>query len=384
MKQTLLFRDFFNSEKAGGAVLIFCTFLSILLSNSSASSGYSNLWNLLIGGHHLVEWINEGLMTIFFLLIGLELEREFYHGELSLPKNALLPASAALGGMIVPALIYIYVNRGLPTVSGAGIPMATDIAFALGVLALLGKRVHPSARIFLTALAVIDDLGAILIIAFFYSGHPDFYRLCIAFMIFALLLIMNRFKVKWLALYMVGGGLLWYFMFNSGIHASISGVLFAFALPFREQNNKSLLKVVQQSLHKPVAFIILPLFALANTSIPLGDISFTDIFKPHSLGIIIGLVFGKPLGITAFVYIALLSGICVLPRGIHLKTILGTGMLGGIGFTMSVFITLLAFHDTTTSNEAKLAIVLASVVSGLLGYLFLTLVHNKSLKKYSE
>ncbi|PKQ63360.1 Na+/H+ antiporter NhaA [Raineya orbicola] len=270
MKATKLFTDFFNSEKAGGLVLIACTILSLTLANSNFGTDYHHFWLTQFQGHSIEHWINDGLMTIFFLLIGLELEREIYQGELSKIKDALLPIFGALGGMFLPAGIFLLFNYGTITQSGAGIPMATDIAFALGILSLLGNRVPTSLKVFLTALAVIDDLGAIIIIAIFYTKTLLWTNLFIALGIFALLLVFNRMKVRNLIPYLIGGITMWYFMLHSGVHATITGVLLAFAIPFGNGDEKSTSYILQHFLHKPVAFIILPIFALANTAIVFG------------------------------------------------------------------------------------------------------------------
>ncbi|HZX74352.1 MAG TPA: Na+/H+ antiporter NhaA, partial [Cyclobacteriaceae bacterium] len=267
MRLTPLFTEFFESEKAGSIILIACTLASLLIANSDFQIPYLNFWNYPAAGHDISHWVNDGLMTIFFLLIGLELEREIYIGELSSIKNALWPTIAALGGMVVPAGIYIYINYGTPTQSGMGIPMATDIAFAIGVLSLLGKRVPASLKVFLTALAVIDDLGAILIIAFFYSGGISLLYLSLALGIFLVLCILNRLKVYILLPYLIGGVAMWYCMLHSGVHATITGVMLAFAIPFSDGGESSISYKLQHWLHKPVSFLILPLFALANTCI---------------------------------------------------------------------------------------------------------------------
>lgn len=368
-KSSNLFNGFFESEKAGGLILIACTIISLVLANSIFGDSYLQFWHTSLGGKPLEYWINDGLMTIFFLLIGLELEREIYIGELSDFKNALLPIFAALGGMIVPAGIYLYFNFGTSTQSGAGIPMATDIAFALGILSLLGKKVPVSLKIFLTALAVIDDLGAILVIALFYTKTIFWINLLIALGIFGFLLILNRLKVRNLILYLIGGILMWYFMLHSGVHATITGVLLAFAIPFGNGDKKSTSYVLQHYLHKPVAFFILPLFALANTAISLnGDLG--EILTEHySIGIATGLIVGKPLGIFALSFLAVKIGICQLPYDLNWKSILGVGFLGGIGFTMSIFVTLLAFEDATIINNTKFVIILSSLVAGTIGYL---------------
>jgi NhaA family Na+:H+ antiporter len=373
MKLTKLFRDFFESEKAGGLILVFVTVFSLVLANSSWQSDYISLWNFGLGGHTLVHWINDGLMTFFFLLIGLELEREIYHGELSNIKNAALPIFGALGGMIVPAGIFLVLNYGTVTQSGAGIPMATDIAFAIGILSLLGNRVPLSLKIFLTALAVIDDLGAIIVIAVFYTTSLSLLNLSIALALFGLLLVLNRLKIYNLIPYLIGGFAMWYFMLQSGVHATITGVLLAFAIPFGNGNEKSPSHILQHYLHKPVAFIILPLFAVANTCIALGS-DWTDaVTQTNSIGIIAGLVIGKPLGIFMFSIIAAGLGFCSLPNDLKWQHIIGAAFLGGIGFTMSIFITLLAFGSEIIITESKIAILIASVMAGGIGLLYLHL-----------
>ena len=371
MKETNLFKAFFESEKAGGIILIFATLFSLLLANSIFQTAYLQLWNYEIGNHSLVEWINDGLMTIFFLLVGLELEREVYIGELSSLKKASLPLIGALGGMVVPALIYLYFNFGTSTQSGAGIPMATDIAFAIGILSLLGNRVPISLKIFLTALAVIDDLGAIIIIAVFYTSTISFLNLGIALGILGFLFILNRLKVNHLIPYLIGGILMWYFMINSGVHATITGVLLAFVIPFGDGNNNTISYKLQHILHKPVAFIILPLFALANTCIVLNSNWYEGLSHSNSIGIILGLIIGKPLGIWLFSYLGVLIGIGVLPKGLQWKNIFGAGILGGIGFTMSIFISLLVFNNNDDSINSKIAILIASTIAAFVGFIYL-------------
>jgi len=371
MKLTRLFTDFFNSEKAGGLVLVFATVISLIIANSPWQADYINIWIFDLGGHSIVHWINDGLMTIFFLLIGLELEREIYHGELSELKNASLPIIGALGGMLVPAGIFLLLNFGTNTQSGAGIPMATDIAFAIGILSLLGNRVPTSLKIFLTALAVIDDLGAIIVIAIFYTESIVFSSLFIALGIFSFLAILNRLKVYNLIPYLIGGIFMWYFMLHSGVHATITGVLLAFVIPFGNGGEKSPSFILQNFLHKPVAFFILPLFAIANTGIVLSANWHGGLGDANSLGIITGLVIGKPLGIWLFSFIGASFGLCVLPEDLKWKNILGAGLLGGIGFTMSIFITLLAFNNEEVVNNSKISILIASFIAGLIGFLFL-------------
>ncbi|PKB16536.1 Na+/H+ antiporter NhaA [Flavobacterium sp. 5] len=383
MRLTNTFTAFFQSEKAGGLLLLFVTILSLLLANSQIQTEYIAFWHTEIGPHSITEWINDGLMTIFFLLIGLELEREIYHGELSNIKNAALPIFGALGGMIIPAGIFLALNYGTHTQNGAGIPMATDIAFAIGVLSLLGKRIPSSLKIFLTALAVIDDLGAILVIAIFYTQSIAFHNLFFAFVIMGILFVLNRRKVHHLAPYLIGGAFMWYFMLNSGVHATITGVLLAFVIPFGDGGEKTSSYRLQHFLHKPVAFIILPLFAIANTCIAINGDWHEGLSHENSIGIILGLVVGKPLGIYLFSFLAVSLGICTLPQDLKWKNILGAGMLGGIGFTMSIFITLLAFKSDGEEviTYSKIAILIASFISGILGFICLKLTFKKQKKR---
>ncbi|MCE3282113.1 MAG: nhaA [Chitinophagaceae bacterium] len=370
---TKLFRDFFESEKAGGMILIACTVASLLIANSGFGPSYTGFWSTSFGSHTLEQWINDGLMTIFFLLIGLELEREIYKGELSNPRDALLPVFAAAGGMIVPAAIFLFFNFGTGTQSGAGIPMATDIAFALGILSLLGRRVPASLKIFLAALAVIDDLGAILVIAIFYTGNLDWTSLWISLGIFVILLVLNRAKVRHLVPYLLGGVAMWYFMLHSGVHATITGVLLAFAIPFGNGNEKSTSYILQHFLHRPVAFFILPVFALANTAIAIDSGSVDALTSKYGLGVALGLVIGKPVGIFCIAFLAVALKLCKLPGDLNWKQVIAVGFLGGIGFTMSIFITLLAFNDATVIRNVKFVILLSSLAAGIIGYLSLRL-----------
>jgi Na+:H+ antiporter, NhaA family len=371
MRMTKLFRDFFESEKAGGLTLVFCTVVSLVIANSSFGDNYHNFWQIQFQEHSLEHWINDGLMTIFFLLIGLELEREIYIGELSNVKDALLPILGAIGGMILPASLFMLVNFGTPYQSGAGIPMATDIAFALGVLSLLGNKVPTSLKVFLTALAVIDDLGAILIIALFYTKTIFFTNLFAALGIFVGLLILNRLKVYNLIPYLIGGVFMWYFMLHSGVHATITGVLLAFAIPFGNGNEKSTSYILQHFLHKPVAFLVLPIFALANTAIHINSDVLQTLTTSSSVGIALGLIIGKPLGIFLITYGGCKLGFCKLPVDLNWSNILGVGFLAGIGFTMSIFITLLAFEEELLISNIKIAILISSLSAGFIGFLLL-------------
>lgn len=379
MKVTKLFNEFFESEKTGGLILIFCTLFSLILANSPLGASYTSFWQTNLFGTSIENWINDGLMSIFFLLVGLELEREIYKGELSDIKAAILPIVAAIGGMLIPAIIFILFNYGLATQAGSGIPMATDIAFAIGVLSLLGNRIPTALKVFLTALAVIDDLGAIIVIALFYSTTLNFFYLFSAFGVFAVLLILNRIKVFTLFPYLLGGILMWHLMHHSGIHATITGVLLAFAIPFADGHKNSPSYILQHKLHNFVAFVILPIFALANTGVILSGNFIEALFNPNSYGIIAGLVVGKPLGVFLFSLLFIKLGLCKLPNELSLKSILGAGMLAGIGFTMSIFITLLAFsNDLTLINASKISILIASLASGIIGYCFLNRSLNSS------
>ncbi|RYG42227.1 MAG: Na+/H+ antiporter NhaA [Chitinophagaceae bacterium] len=364
-----LFTGFFESERAGGVTLVACTALSLTLAN--LLPGYAGFWDTNFGGHTLVHWINDGLMAIFFLLIGLELEREIYAGELSSIKAALLPVSAALGGILIPAGLYMMLNYNTPLQSGAGIPMATDIAFAIGILSLLGSRVPAALKVFITAFAIADDIGAILIIAFFYTQSLSWIYLLCSLGIFAILGVFNRLKVYKLLPYLVGGFAMWYCMLHSGVHASITGVLLAFAIPFGNGDEQSISYKLQHFLHIPVAFFILPIFALANTAIPILPGWEKALGEPQNIGIALGLIIGKPLGITLFSLMILKAGYADMPEGLNMKSILGAGLLGGIGFTMSIFICMLAFPDAVLINNAKIMILISSFIAGTGGYIYL-------------
>ncbi|MFA9210690.1 MAG: Na+/H+ antiporter NhaA [Moraxellaceae bacterium] len=368
-----IFVDFFESEKSGGLTLIFFTVVSLILANSAFQETYLGFWENKFGGLSLEHWVNDALMAIFFLLIGLELKREFQIGELSSLKKAALPIFSALGGMLVPALIYLFYNFQQPTANGFGIPMATDIAFALGVLSLLGKRVPLALKVFLTALAVIDDLGAILVIALFYTKTIIWSNLAASLGLFVLLLVFNKLKVKSLLIYIPVGIIMWYFMHHSGIHATITGVLLAFSLPTKPTKKlASPAEITQRFLHFPVPFVILPLFALVNTAISINDDWLTSLTSPASQGIAVGLVIGKTLGIFLFSWLAIKIGFAEKPTGVNWNQLFGVGILGGIGFTMSIFVTLLAFDSPTLINNGKLAILFSSLVAGLIGYTWLS------------
>ncbi len=374
-KLTTTFREFFDSEKASGVIMITCTVISLIVANSPIGSAYLGFWHLDLGGLSVELWINDLLMAIFFLLIGLELEREMISGELSNLRTALLPIFAALGGIAVPAAIHFSINHGTPTQAGVGIPMATDIAFALGVLALVGSRVPASLKVFLAALAVIDDLCAIIVIAVFYSGKLSVAFLAASLAVWAALFLLNRVgRVQSLIPYLIGGALMWFLMLQSGVHATISGVLLAFAIPTsaKEDDAESPSHKLEHFLQKPVAFIILPIFALANTGIVLGADALRTLGGPNEIGIMAGLVVGKPIGIALATFGAIAFGIAKLPLDLGWKHIVGAGLLGGIGFTMSIFITNLAFAGNLTEiNGSKMAILLASTAAAMIGFLWL-------------
>jgi NhaA family Na+:H+ antiporter len=376
---TRLYKEFFDSEKTAGILLLVCTVAAILIANSGWGSHYISIWqahfNFSFAGlnldYSLQHWINDGLMTIFFLLVGLEIERELYKGELANIKNALLPIAAAVGGMLVPAAIHFYFNKNTITQSGFGIPMATDIAFALGMLALLGNRIPFALKIFLTALAIIDDLGAIIIIAFFYNEGIAWAYLGAALGIFALLMILNKAGVKSLFLYILPGIIMWYCMLQSGVHATITGVLLAFAIPFGKDDNKNPSYILQHALHKPVSYIILPVFALANTGIILIPYWYYNLSSDNSIGIILGLLIGKPLGILLFSWLIIKLKWTGLPTGVNRKMIAGASVLAGIGFTMSIFISHLAFTDPGLTEFSKIAVLIASLLATLIGLMIL-------------
>ena len=383
---TKLFKDFFESEKTGGFLLIAATLFSILAANIFIGESYSAFWlkyiDLSFFGlelkYSIQHWINDALIAVFFLMIGLEIERELYTGELSSFKKAALPVVAALGGMMVPAAIHYAFNYSTPSQSGIGIPMATDIAFAIGVLSIIGSGVPASLKIFLTAFAIIDDIGAILMIAIFYSGGISAAYLLSSFAVFIFLLILNRIRVFNLAIYLFVGFFMWYFMLKSGIHATIAGILLAFAIPFQAGASGSASERLLHMLHKPVAFIVLPLFALSNTAIIIDYQNLSGLISPNSLGIILGLFIGKPVGVFIFSLAAIRANICRLPHDLSWPHILGAGFLGGIGFTMSIFISNLAFDDAALTQGSILAIIVGSLLAAIAGVMFFNILKRRS------
>jgi NhaA family Na+:H+ antiporter len=383
-----VFKDFFQSQSAGGILLMICVIISLIIANTSLGLALENLLNTEIGYHtdalHLrypvLLWINDGLMAIFFLLVGLEIKRELVEGELSSFKQASLPIFAAIGGMLAPALIYALVNLSAPSLPGWGIPMATDIAFAIAVISLLGNKVPLSLKIFLTALAIVDDLGAILVIAFFYTEELHLTYLPYILGVLALLFALNYFNVKRIWMYIIPGASLWYFVHGFGVHATIAGVVTAFFLPTTEDDKESPLEKLEHLLVKPVNFIIMPVFALANTNIKFESAMLDGLSSPLSLGIILGLIVGKPLGIMLMSFLAVQLKISALPSGVKWKQVLGLGLLAGIGFTMSIFIALLSFSDAESQLQAKFSILIASVLAGILGYLVLNTIAKRGKK----
>ena len=378
MKHLRFLNAFLESEKSGGLVLLFCTIGSIFISNSLLGGSYQHFWHNPVLTKPIEFWINDGLMTIFFVQVGLEIEREIYIGELNDFKKALLPIIAAIGGMVAPAAIHFMFNKGLPSQNGYGIPMATDIAFSLGVLSLLGNRVPFSYKVFLTALAIIDDLGAILIIALFYSSHISLLYLGLAATVFIVMIILNRMNVLAIWIYLLLGCAIWFCMHRSGIHATITGVLLAFAIPFRAGDAQAPSTKLQHQLHWPVTFLILPLFALANTALVIPPSFVNDLVSHNSLGIMLGLMIGKPLGILLFAVVGSWLGWCALPNNLRLSHLFGIGLLAGIGFTMSIFITLLAFNDEALIDSSKIAVMMGSLFSGVAGFGILRLLLNKA------
>lgn len=376
---TNYFKKFFQIAQSSGNLLIICVILSLLIANSSLGSNFQELLDFRLGSYSISLWINDGLMTIFFLLVGLEIKREILEGELSSFKNATLPIFAALGGMLVPAAIFYFFNQGSKYENGWGIPMATDIAFSLAIISMLGKRVPVSIKIFLTALAIVDDLGAIVVIAIFYTEKIETTYLLLCGLVLLILIILNFFKVKRHIFYLIPGVFLWYFMHHSGIHATIAGVLLAFTIPTNESDTEiSPLEKLEEKLHTPVNYFIMPLFALANTNIKFHNGMVDGLFTNFGYGIILGLALGKVIGINLFSFIAIKLKLSDLPNNSKWSQMLGAGLLAGIGFTMSIFIALLSYKgELEIQEEAKFAILVASAISGFMGYFLLKAISDK-------
>jgi len=374
---TKLFRAFFNSQQSSGILLVAVTAASLFISNSIWGEDYRSFWNFHFGTeayhlhleHSITEWINDALMAVFFLLVGIEIKRELIEGELSDRKRAMLPIFGALGGMALPALFFIAFNINSPdTFSGIGIPTATDIAFAIAILGVLGNRVPPSLKVFLTALAIIDDLGAILIIAIFYGQGIHWAWLGASAALVAIMYIVDKLDWDYTWLYITLGIALWFTLLHSGIHATLSGVILAFMLPRQSHKEKKMADSLEHNLHSIVSFGILPLFAAANTAIFIDVSMMNEIINPLSLGIFFGLVFGKPLGIVGFSYLADKLKIAEISKNITMKKLVAAGLLGGIGFTMSIFVSNLAFDNKALIDMAKLSVIIASITAATAGY----------------
>lgn len=368
MNKNNYLQEFFKLEAASGIVLFALAVAALVWANSPFSESYHALWQTSVAGMSFHHWINDGLMAIFFLVVGLEIKREITQGELSSKQKASLPIAAALGGMVVPALIYSFFNRGTIGSAGWGIPMATDIAFALGVLNLLGKRVPASLKLFLTAFAIVDDMGAVLVIALFYTAQISWLFLALGFGILGALLVFNRMHVLKSSIYLTLGAFVWFAFLKSGIHATVAGVLLALVIPTRTGIK------LEHTFHPWVSFGIMPLFALANAGVSLSG---GTLFHPINLGIISGLIIGKQIGITLFSWLAVRLRVAALPEGIRWVQLYATGWLGGIGFTMSLFIANLAFNQAQLIDLAKLGILASSILAGIIGAAILFLSNRK-------
>jgi len=374
-----VFKDFVQSSNFGGILLFVCVILSMIFANTNLAMDLQHLLDSKIGfenknihlNYSILMWINDGLMAIFFLLVGLEIKREIVEGELSSPKKAIVPIIAAIGGAIIPALIFVALNTGQSFATGWGIPMATDIAFALAVISLLDKRIPLSLKIFLAALAIVDDLIAILVIAIFYSSGIDITYLIYASIGMAVLIGMNKFNIQNPYLYLIPGVFIWYFIHHSGIHATIAGVLVAMTIPTNDTDIESPLERLEHALVKPVNLLIIPIFAFANTNITIQSEMIEGLTSPLGLGIGLGLLLGKPVGIMLSAFICYKLRIGQLPEGSNFKHILGIGFLAGIGFTMSIFISNLSFNDPIFINDAKLAVLGSSLLAGVIGFVIL-------------
>ncbi len=368
-------RQFMKMESAGGMVLILAAILAIIVANSPLESFYNDFFQLSFAGLSLTHWVNDGLMAVFFFLIGLEVKRELIEGALNSREKAIFPAIAAIGGMLAPALVYLFFNINDPlTINGWAIPAATDIAFALGVMALFGKRVPLSLKVFLLALAIIDDLGVIVIIALFYSTDLSVSALTFAFISTAILFILNSKKVPQRRWYLLVGAILWFSVLKSGVHATLAGVVLGFAIPLNGgKDGKSPLKTLEHAIHPYAAFLILPLFAFVNAGVSLDGISISSLSNPLPLGIALGLLVGKPIGICLFSWGAVKLGIARLPEGVTPVQIFAVSVLCGIGFTMSIFISSLAFIGIEYSyiTFSRLGILMGSTLSAVFGYLLL-------------
>ncbi|MBD1387402.1 Na+/H+ antiporter NhaA [Mucilaginibacter rigui] len=372
------FAEFIRSYATGGGILIVCVIVSLIIGNTGLHTSFNHTLDTPIGSYTSLTWINDGLMAIFFLLVGLEIKDEVLNGELSDKHSATLPVFAALGGMLVPAGIYAIINLHTATSSGWGIPMATDIAFVVAIISIIKKRVPQSLQIFIKALAIVDDLGAILVIAIFYSAGLHTIYLLLALAMFVLQMLFNRFNVRYLLAYLIPGVFMWYFIHHSGIHATVAGVLTAMAIPHNVKLNYSPLKKLIHLLENPVNFIIIPIFALANSNINIHEsLAGGSIITPLSAGILFGLLLGKPIGITLFSWLAVKLKLSRLANGVKWAQVWGIGQLAGIGFTMSIFMALLSFADAGLQSQAKFTILVTSVLAAITGYVILLRIKKR-------
>jgi Na+:H+ antiporter, NhaA family len=379
-------RDFLDNGASGGIVLMVVAMLAIIIANSPLAEGYFHLLHVYIGPLSLLHWINDALMAVFFLLVGLEIKREMLDGQLSTWSRRILPGAAAAGGMVFPALVYVWFNWENPAdLRGWAIPMATDIAFALGVISLFGSRVPASLKIFLAALAIIDDLGAVIVIAIFYTADINLVALGGAVLVIGNLLIFNRMKVKVLWPYLALGAVLWILMFASGVHATLAGVLLALTIPLKLTPGKpeashadSPLHRLEHALHKPVAFIVVPIFGFANAGVSLAGVSLGIFAEPLTMGVAAGLLVGKLIGVLGVVAALVKLDLADLPAQASWGQMAGVAFLCGIGFTMSLFIGLLAFEDPAVQDNVKIGILLGSVIAGVLGALCLAVFGRRS------
>ena len=386
---TQAIKNFFSREEKSGILLLLFATLALITVNSPLQSLYYDIKYtdipISLGDFNFTKsvshWVNDGLMAIFFFVIGLELKREILEGELSSFDRMVLPAIAAIGGMAAPALIYILININNPeNMSGWAIPTATDIAFSLAVLLIIGKSVPLSLKVFLLSLAIIDDLGAVLIIAFFYTAEISSVYLLYSLIVFGLLVVVNLSGNQKMYIYMVLGIFLWYFVLKSGVHATIAGVLLATTIPNNVENNvdHSMLKHLEHKLHNFVGILVLPVFAFFNSDINFSDVTMSSVYSPLSMGVILGLLLGKPIGITLFTYVGMKTKLFSLPENVTLKDVFGLSLLCGIGFTMSLFINGLAFTETYLIDSSKLGIFIGSIVSAIAGYLILKSKYSDS------
>lgn len=371
-------REFLDNEAAGGVVLLAVALLALIAANSPLASTYFALLHADLGPLSIQHWINDAFMAVFFLLVGLEIKREMLDGRLSTWSSRILPGAAAAGGMLVPALIYVAFNHGNPAaLPGWAIPTATDIAFALGVLSLLGSRVPPSLKVFLTALAIIDDLGAVILIALFYTADLNFLALGGAALVIASLVVLNQLGVGYLWPYLVLGAILWLFLWKSGVHATLTGVFLSVTIPITltsgntDSPQVSLLHKLEHALQRPVALLIVPIFGFANAGVPLAGVTPSALLEPITLGVASGLIVGKLIGVAGTVALMVGLGLADLPHAVGWRQLVGVSLLCGIGFTMSLFIGLLAFDDSATQIRVKIGIILGSMIAGIAGYLVL-------------